>query len=70
MDHGFAEVRLAANSGAVTKGERSHASCLPSREKAGAESLSVEAAGKGEHVRAQIEECEETVFALAGYRAC
>src|SRR6185437_9514150 len=46
MDHGFAELRLAANSGAVVKGERSHASCLPSREKAGAESLPVEADGK------------------------
>ena len=46
MDHGFAEVRSGANSGAVVKGERSHASCLPSREKAGAESLPVEAAGK------------------------
>src|SRR5215469_7073270 len=46
MDQGFAEVRLAANSGAVVNGERSHASCLPSREKAGAESFPVEAAGK------------------------
>src|ERR1700761_8286726 len=46
MDHGFAELRSGANSGAVVNGDRSHASCLPSREKAGAESLPVEAAGK------------------------
>jgi hypothetical protein len=45
MDQGFGEVRGLAYSGVSVKGARSHASCLPSGLKAGAESLLVEGEG-------------------------
>ena len=63
IDQGLGEVRLPANSGASVKGKRSQASCLPSREKMGAESLPVEGAGKVRVLVIEVVEGEEAVGA-------